>query len=166
MTRRVLGSLKKDVRIYVFFSPNGKKSPGGDLFEDTEALLKEYEYAGKRRVHVETIDPYRNLSRTRELQDRYKFGPNDNLIILDYDGKQKNIPAALLNFGRRRMPRCFDTRLPKERLAAGAVGTVVPGHLPSAGDEVSRLSRLAAGCGCVRLSAGCRQACGAEIAPL
>ena len=96
MTRRVLGSLKKELTIYAFFSPNGKKSPGGDLFNDAEALLKEYEYAGKRRVRVETIDPYQNLSRARELQEKYKFGPNDNLVVLDYGGKQKSIPAAMM----------------------------------------------------------------------
>ena len=96
LTRHVLGSLKKELKVYVFLSPNGNQSAGGELFGDIEALLKEYEYAGKRRVHVETVDPYRDLTRARELQDKYKFGPNDNQVILDYDGRQKSIPAATM----------------------------------------------------------------------
>ena len=96
LTRNVLGSLKKELKVYVFFSPNGNQSAGSELFEDIESLLKEYEYAGKRRVHVETIDPYKDLTRARELQDKYKFGPNENQVILDYDGRQKSIPAATM----------------------------------------------------------------------
>jgi hypothetical protein len=99
LTRRVLGSLKKELRIYVFASPQATKSPGAELFDDTEALLKEYEYAGAHRVRVETIDPYLNLTRMLELRDKYKFGPKDstdNMVLLDYDGKQKSIQTALM----------------------------------------------------------------------
>jgi len=99
LTRRVLGSLKKELRIYVFSSPRGTKSPGAELFDDTEALLKEYEYAGGHRVRVETIDPYLNLTRMLELRDKYKFGPKDstdNMVLLDYDGKQKSIQTATM----------------------------------------------------------------------
>jgi ABC-type uncharacterized transport system involved in gliding motility auxiliary subunit len=99
LTRRVLGSLKKELRIYVFSSPRGTKSPGSDLFTDTEALLKEYQYAGGHRVRVETIDPYLNLTRMLELRDKYKFGAKettDNMVLLDYDGKQKSIPTATM----------------------------------------------------------------------
>lgn len=99
LTRRVLGSLKKELKIYVFSSPRGAKSPGSELFADTEALLKEYQYAGGRRVRVETIDPYLNLTRMLELRDKYKFGAKDstdNMVLLDYDGKQKSIPTATM----------------------------------------------------------------------
>ncbi|MBV9731151.1 MAG: Gldg family protein, partial [Verrucomicrobia bacterium] len=99
LTRRVVSSLKKDLKIYVFSSPRGTKSQGSELFADTEALLKEYQYAGGHRVHVETIDPYLNLTRMLELRDKYKFGAKDstdNMVLLDYDGKTKSIPTATL----------------------------------------------------------------------
>jgi hypothetical protein len=99
LTRKVLGSLKKELKIYVFSSPRGTKSSDIQLFADTEALLKEYQYAGGHRIHVETIDPYLNLTRMLELRDKYKFGAkdtSDNLVLLDYDGKQKSIPTATL----------------------------------------------------------------------
>jgi len=68
VTRKFLGSLKKEVRIYVFFSSTATKSPGAELYNDVVNLLKEYEYAGKRHVRVETVDPYRDITRARELQ--------------------------------------------------------------------------------------------------
>ena len=100
LTRKFLGSLKKEVKIYVFFSSTGTKSPGAALYNDVENLLKEYEYAGKRHVRVETVDPYRNITRARELQEKFRFGSNDNIIVLDCDGRQKTIRAAdLADYG-------------------------------------------------------------------
>ena len=99
LTRRVLSSLKKELKIYIFSSPRGAKSPGAELFDDTVSLVKEYQHAGGHRVKVETIDPYLNLSRMLELRDKYKFEAKDNtdnMVLLDYDGKQKSIPTATM----------------------------------------------------------------------
>jgi hypothetical protein len=104
LTRKFLGSLKKEVKIYVFFSSTGTKSPGAELYNDVENLLKEYQYAGKRHVRVETIDPYRDITRARELQEKFRFGSNDNIIILDCDGRQKTIRAVdLADYGSSEM---------------------------------------------------------------
>jgi hypothetical protein len=93
LTKKFLRSLKKDVKIYVFFAPTSK-SAGSELYYDLQNLLKEYEFAGKRRVQVETIDPYRNLTRTRELQVKYNFGADENLVILDYENRKKILRVA------------------------------------------------------------------------
>jgi ABC-2 type transport system permease protein len=104
LTRKFLGSLKKEVKIYVFFSSTGTKSPGAELYNDVENLLKEYEYSGKRHVRVETIDPYRDITRARELQEKFRFGNNDNIIILDCEGRQKTIRAVdLADYGSTEM---------------------------------------------------------------
>ena len=104
VTRKFLGSLKKEVRIYVFFSSTATKSPGAELYNDVENLLKEYDYAGKRHVRVETVDPYRDITRARELQEKFRFGSNDNIIILDCDGRQKTIRAVdLADYGSSEM---------------------------------------------------------------
>ena len=104
LTRKFLGSLKKEVKIYVFFSSTATKSPGAELYNDVENLLKEYEYAGKRHVRMETIDPYRDITRARELQEKFRFGSNDNIIILDCDGRQKTIRAVdLADYGSSEM---------------------------------------------------------------
>jgi hypothetical protein len=82
-TKRVLANLKKPVTIIVFFSP------AFDIYSDVDNLLKEYQYAGRKKVEIEFVDPYRNLSRARELQAKYKFGADENVVILDYDGHSK-----------------------------------------------------------------------------
>jgi hypothetical protein len=93
LTKRLLKSLKKEVKVYVFFSPTSQSS-GSELYNDLQNLLKEYEFAGKRKVQIETIDPYRNLTRTRELQVKFNFGADENLVILDYQGRKKILRVA------------------------------------------------------------------------
>ena len=93
LTKRFLKTLKKDVNIYVFFSPTSQGA-GAELYYDLQNLLKEYEFAGKRKVHIETVDPYRNLTRTRELQVKFNFGADENLVILDYQNRKKILRVA------------------------------------------------------------------------
>jgi hypothetical protein len=93
LSKRFLKSLKKEVKIYVFFAPTSQ-SAGSELYYDLQNLCKEYEFAGKRKIQVESVDPYRNLTRTRELQVKYNFGADENLVILDYQGRTKVLRVA------------------------------------------------------------------------
>jgi ABC-type uncharacterized transport system len=93
LTRKFLKSLKKEVKIYVFFSPSSQTA-GAELYGDVQNLLKEYEAAGRRKIRVETVDPYRNLTRARELQVKFNFGSEENLVILDYEGRNKILRVA------------------------------------------------------------------------
>ncbi len=92
-TRRVLRELKKPVRITVFFSPT-VLSPETGLFPDVQNLLKELIFSGRNKIEVEYVDPTRNLSRARELQEQYKFSVSENVLILDYDGRSKFVPVS------------------------------------------------------------------------
>ena len=87
-TKQVLGGLKKPVKAFVFFSS------GSEVSVDIVTLLREYEYASKTKFQTEVVDPYKNLTRARTLQDKYKFGANENIVILDYEGKSKVVNAA------------------------------------------------------------------------
>jgi len=93
LTKRFLKSLKKEVKIYVFFSPSSRTA-GAELYGDVQNLLKEYEAAGRRKIQVDLVDPYRNLTRARELQVKYNFGSEENLAILDYQGRTKILRVA------------------------------------------------------------------------
>ncbi len=87
-TKQLLAGLKKPVKAVVFFS-------GADqVYGDLTGILREYEYASKKKFQTEMVDPYRNFSRARELQAKYKFGANENLLILDFEGKQKFVNAG------------------------------------------------------------------------
>jgi hypothetical protein len=91
-TVQLISSLQKPLKIYVFFSPD-PRLPGGDVYTDVMALVKEYQYAGKGKVDYEAIDPYKNLSRARELMAQYKFG-NENVVVVDYQGHSKLVSAT------------------------------------------------------------------------
>jgi ABC-type uncharacterized transport system involved in gliding motility auxiliary subunit len=87
-TKRFLNALKGKMRITVFFSPN---TP---ITADVQNLLTEYQYAGKGKIDVEQIDPERNLSRAKELFDKYKVVTDESLLVLDYDGRNKTVKAS------------------------------------------------------------------------
>jgi ABC-type uncharacterized transport system involved in gliding motility auxiliary subunit len=87
-TKRFLNTLKGKMRITVFFSPN---TP---ITADVQNLLTEYQYAGKGKVDLEQIDPERNLSRAKELFDKYKVVTDESLLVLDYDGHNKTVKAS------------------------------------------------------------------------
>jgi hypothetical protein len=87
-TKRLLDTLKGKMRITVFFSPN---TP---ITADVQNLLTEYQYGGKGKIDVEQIDPERNLSRAKELFDKYKVVTDESLLVLDYDGRNKTVKAS------------------------------------------------------------------------
>src|SRR5216117_573119 len=87
-TKRFLETLKGKMRITVFFSPS---TP---ITADVQNLLTEYQDAGKGKIELEQIDPERNLSRAKELFDKYKVVTDESLLVLDYDGRNKTVKAS------------------------------------------------------------------------
>ena len=87
-TKRFLGALKGKMRITVFFPPT---TP---ITTDVQNLLTEYQYAGKGKVDIEYIDAERNLSRAKELFDKYKVVTDEPLLIVDYEGRNKTVKAS------------------------------------------------------------------------
>src|SRR5216117_3665410 len=87
-TKRFLNTLKGRMRITVFFAPT---TP---ITADVQNLLTEYQYAGKGKIDIEHIDPERNLSRAKELFDKYKVVTDESLLVLDYEGRNKTVKAS------------------------------------------------------------------------
>jgi gliding motility-associatede transport system auxiliary component len=87
-TKRFLKTIKGKMRITVFFSPN---TP---ITADVQNLLTEYQYAGKGKIDIEHVDPERNLSRAKELFDKYKVVTDESLLVLDYQGRNKTVKAS------------------------------------------------------------------------
>lgn len=87
-TKRFLDSVKGKMRITVFFSPN---TP---ITGDVGSLLTEYQYAAKGKIDVENIDPERNLSRAKELFEKYKVVSDESLLVVDYEGRNKTVKAS------------------------------------------------------------------------
>src|SRR5213083_93466 len=87
-TKRFLKGIKGKMRITFFFSPN---TP---ITADVQNLLTEYQYAGKGKIDIEHVDPERNLSRAKELFDKYKVVTDESLLVLDYNGRNKTVKAS------------------------------------------------------------------------
>src|SRR5947209_10395604 len=87
-TKRFLDTIKGKMRVTVFFSPNTPVS--GDVAN----LLTEYQYAAKGKIDIENIDPQRNLSRAKELFDKYKVVSDESLLVVDYEGRNKTVKAS------------------------------------------------------------------------
>src|SRR5947209_18020881 len=53
-----------------------------------------YKYADKDKIDIENIDPERNLSRAKEMFDKYKVVSDESLLVIDYDGRNKTVKAS------------------------------------------------------------------------
>src|SRR5436189_4114783 len=87
-TKRFLRTIKGKMRIIVFFSPS---TP---IAADVQNLLTEYQYAAKGKIDIEYIDPERNLSRAKEIFDKYKVVSDESLLVIDYEGRNKTVKAS------------------------------------------------------------------------
>ena len=87
-TKRVLATLNHKLRITVFFAP---ETP---ITSDVQNLLTEYQYAGRGKIDVEQIDPARNISRAKEVVEKYKIVTGESMLILDYEGRNKTVKAS------------------------------------------------------------------------
>jgi hypothetical protein len=87
-TKRFLRTIKGKMRVIVFFSPS---TP---ITADVQNLLTEYQYAGKGKIDIEYIDPERNLSRAKEMFDKYKVVSDESLLVIDYEGRNKIVKAS------------------------------------------------------------------------
>ena len=87
-SKRFLESIKGKVRMTVFFGGNEA------IGQDVQNLLTQYQYASKGKIDVENIDPARNLSRAKEVFDKYKVVSDESLIVVDYEGRNKTVKAS------------------------------------------------------------------------
>src|SRR5438067_13315961 len=87
-TKRFLRTIKGKMRVIVFFSPS---TP---ITADVQNLLTEYKYAGKGKIDIQRIDPERNLSRAKEMCDKYKEVSDESLLVIDYEGRNKTVKAS------------------------------------------------------------------------
>ncbi len=92
-TERALRSLNKRAKIYVVTSPSTRAAES-NLYQDLRNLLKELQLAAKGNLSVEFVDPTRDPIRARTLQTRLKYGDNENLVILEYDGRSQFVKMA------------------------------------------------------------------------
>src|SRR5438874_3810498 len=86
-TKRFLGTLKNKMRVTIFFANK-------PITADVQSLLTEYQYAAKGKIDIENIDPERNLSRAKEMFEKYKVVSDESLLVIDYEGRNKTVKAS------------------------------------------------------------------------
>lgn len=78
-TINLLAELDQHVEVTVFFQEEHA------LYADVENLLEEYQYQS-RNIHVEWVDPARDLARTEKLAEKYGL-TEAQVVVFDVDGK-------------------------------------------------------------------------------
>src|SRR5947199_7402370 len=64
------------------------------MTNDVQNLLTQYQYAAKGKIDVEHIDPARNISRAKEVVEKYKIVTGESMLVLDYEGRNKTVKAS------------------------------------------------------------------------
>lgn len=81
-TKQFLSSLDKPVKFIVFMDA---RSP---LQGDVANLAAEYRNAQPKMIQLDQVDPYRNVARATEVQSKYKLAAQENVVILECEGRQ------------------------------------------------------------------------------
>ena len=85
-TVNLLKELEQRVDVIVFFQEEHT------LYADIENLLEEYQYQS-RNIHVEWVDPARDLARTEKLAEKYGL-TEAQVVVFDIGGQAKIIREA------------------------------------------------------------------------
>lgn len=93
-SKETMWNLGAPAKIIVYFSPSSL-SVGAELYDDILAMLREYQFNAHhyRDLTVERVDPLRDPARARELETRYKFAGEENVLIIDYKDRSTVIPV-------------------------------------------------------------------------
>lgn len=92
-TKETMWNLGSPAKITAYYSPSSLKL-GAELSGDILAMLREYQFHAHhyRDLTVERVDPLRDPARAKELQAKYKFSGEENVLILDYKDRSTVIP--------------------------------------------------------------------------
>ncbi len=84
-TRSFLKSLEKPVKLIVYMTPQDP------LQGDVSTLAEEYRSTNPKFISIENIDPFRAAGRASEVQAKYKLAQQENVVIVDSEGRNKII---------------------------------------------------------------------------
>ena len=91
----LFAGIKQPAHIIIYFSPTSLTEEA-TLYDDVKALMQEYQIKGRENLIIEYLDPARQLGRAREVQGKYKFNANENVIVIDYLNHSAVIPIKEL----------------------------------------------------------------------
>lgn len=123
-TTNLIAELDQRVEITVFFQEEHT------LYADIENLLEEYQYES-RNIHVEWVDPARDLARTEKLAEKYGL-TEAQVVVFDMNGKSKVVREAdladYMKVKGQRMP--VISAFKGEQAFSSAIQGLVQGETP------------------------------------
>ena len=93
-TKQVVAGLKDPVDVIVFLPPNDdhQRDYVAKVLDDVRNLLKEFQFYGKDKLHVEYVDPQRDLARAQQLVKEYNLDARaPDVIIFASRGQHKYV---------------------------------------------------------------------------
>ncbi len=81
-TKQFLAGMDKPVKFIVFMDA---RSP---LQGDVANLAVEYRNAQPKMIQLDQVDPFRNVARAAEVQSKYKLAAQENVVILECEGRK------------------------------------------------------------------------------
>lgn len=122
-TISLLDGLEQRVNVTVFFQEEHA------LYSDIENLLEEYQYQS-RNIHVEWVDPARDLARTEKLAKQYGL-TEAQVVVFDVDGKSKAVKQAdLADIKRVKRSDPILSAFKGEQAFSSAIQGLVQGKTP------------------------------------
>ncbi|MBV9463985.1 MAG: GldG family protein [Verrucomicrobiae bacterium] len=92
-TKQLLKSLSKPVHVIVFVQPHNAEGDSSQVYSEVERLLKQYKYYQPKYLEIEYIDPDRNLTRARELAEKYNV-QLANVIVFASGERSKYVQSS------------------------------------------------------------------------
>ena len=89
-TKQVLEALKEPLAVVVFLQPSAQSQHVEKIYQDVRDLLKEFELSGRKKLHVEYVDPQRDRARAEQLVARYKVD-SPNVVIFACGDRHKYV---------------------------------------------------------------------------
>jgi hypothetical protein len=92
-SQETMWNLGSPAKITAYYSPSSLRL-GAELSGDILAMLREYQFHAHhyRDLTVDRVDPTRDPARAKELQAKYKFSGEENVLIIDYKDRSTVIP--------------------------------------------------------------------------
>jgi hypothetical protein len=124
-TKALLVGIPKPAKLILFFPSDHV------LFDPVQLVALQYQ-AASRAISVESVNPYRDVTRAAEVAQQYKIGQRESAVIVDYGGRAKVITTDdLADFDRT--PEAFGqpaqpTNLKGEQAITGALLELVEGR--------------------------------------
>ncbi len=92
-SQETMWNLGSPAKITAYYSPSSLRL-GAELSGDILAMLREYQFHAHhyRDLTVERVDPTRDPAHAKELQAKYQFSGEENVLIIDYKDRSTVIP--------------------------------------------------------------------------